>query len=100
MAYVPVPKDLAAVKTKVLFNITKRQHICFGGGALIGIPLSFFLKGPVGLSASSVTLCMVPAMLPFFLMAIYEKRSAAGKDRPQHHPSAVPASQAAISMTR
>ena len=73
MAYVPVPKDLAAVKTKVLFNITKRQHICFGGDALIGIPLSFFLKGPVGLSASSVTLCMVPAMLPFFLMAIYEK---------------------------
>ena len=39
MAYVPVPKDLNAVKTKVMFNLTKRQLICFGGGALIGVPL-------------------------------------------------------------
>lgn len=73
MAYVSVPKDLTAVKTKVLFNLTKRQLICFGGGALIGIPLFFLLKGPVGLSASSATLCMVLVMLPFFLMAIYER---------------------------
>ena len=29
MAYVPVPKDLTAVKTKVLFNLTKRQLVCF-----------------------------------------------------------------------
>ena len=27
MAYVPVPKDLNAVKTKVLLNLTKRQLI-------------------------------------------------------------------------
>lgn len=73
MAYVPVPKDLTAVKTKVLFNLTKRQLICFGGGALIGIPLFFLLKGPVGLSASGASLCMVLVMLPFFLMAIYER---------------------------
>jgi hypothetical protein len=73
MAYVPVPKDLAAVKTKVLFNLTKRQLICFGGGALIGIPLFFLLKGPANLSASGASLCMVLVMLPFFLMAVYEK---------------------------
>lgn len=30
MAYVNVPKDLTKVKTKVLFNLTKRQLICFG----------------------------------------------------------------------
>ena len=53
MAYVPVPKDLTAVKTKVLFNLTKRQLICFSGGA--------------------ASLCMVLVMLPFFLMAVYEK---------------------------
>ena len=41
MAYVPVPKDLTKVKTKVAFNLTKRQLVCFGGGALIGVPLSF-----------------------------------------------------------
>ena len=40
MAYVPVPKDLTKVKTKVAFNLTKRQLVCFGGGALIGVPLS------------------------------------------------------------
>ena len=32
MAYVPVPKDLNAVKTKVLLNLTKRQLVCFGAG--------------------------------------------------------------------
>ena len=47
MAYVPVPKDLTKVKTKVAFNLTKRQLVCFGGGALIGVPLFFLLRGPV-----------------------------------------------------
>ena len=44
MAYVPVPKDLTAVKSKVFLNLTKRQLICFGGGALIGVPLFFLLQ--------------------------------------------------------
>lgn len=73
MAYVQVPKDLNAVKTKVLFNLTKRQLICFGGGALIGIPLFFLLKGPAKMSASGASICMVLVMLPLFLMAVYEK---------------------------
>ncbi len=73
MAYVPVPKDLNAVKTKVLLNLTKRQLICFGGGAIIGIPLFFLLKEPANLSASGASLCMVLVMLPFFLIAVYEK---------------------------
>ena len=50
MAYVNVPKDLTKVKTKVLFNLTKRQLICFGSGALIGVPLFFLLKGSIGTS--------------------------------------------------
>ena len=52
MAYVPVPKDLTKVKTKVAFNLTKRQLICFGSGALIGVPLFFFLRGSMGTSTS------------------------------------------------
>ena len=71
MAYVPVPKDLNAVKTKVIFNLTKRQLICFGSGALIGIPLFFLLKGTVGTSAASII--MVVTMLPCFLFALFEK---------------------------
>ena len=71
MAYVPVPKDLTKVKTKVAFNLTKRQLVCFGSGALIGVPLFFLLRGPAGNSAAA--LCMMLVMLPFFLLAMYEK---------------------------
>ena len=44
MAYVPVPKDLSQVKSKVIFNLTKRQLLCFGSGALVSVPLFFLLK--------------------------------------------------------
>ena len=71
MAYVPVPKDLTKVKTKVAFNLTKRQLICFGGGALLGVPLFFLLRGSAG--NSTAALCMMFVMLPFFLLAMYEK---------------------------
>ena len=71
MAYVPVPKDLTKVKSKFLFNLTKRQLICFGGGALIGVPLFFLLRGSLG--ASSAAILMVLSMLPLFVMGLYEK---------------------------
>ncbi len=71
MAYVNVPKDLSKVKTKVMFNLTKRQLVCFGSGGLIGVPLFFLLKNYV--STSTASLCMVLVMLPFFMLAIYEK---------------------------
>ena len=56
MAYVPVPKDLSAVKTKVFFNLTKRQIICFGSGALISVPLFFMLKGVIGTSTAALVM--------------------------------------------
>ena len=71
MAYVPVPKDLTKVKSKVLFNLTKRQLICFGGGALIGVPLFFLFRCSLG--ASSAAILMVLSMLPLFVMGLYEK---------------------------
>lgn len=71
MAYVPVPKDLTKVKSKLLFNLTKRQLICFGGGALIGVPLFFLLRCSLG--ASSAAILMVLSMLPLFVMGLYEK---------------------------
>ena len=71
MAYVPVPKDLNSVKTKVAFNLTKRQLICFGSGALIGVPLFFILKSHISVSASAI--CMMIIMLPAFLLGTYEK---------------------------
>lgn len=71
MAYVPVPKDLTKVKSKLLFNLTKRQLICFGSGALIGVPLFFLLRSSLG--ASSAAILMVLSMLPLFVMGLYEK---------------------------
>lgn len=71
MAYVPVPKDLTAVKTKVLFNLTKRQLICFGAGAAVAIPLFFLCKG--GLGTSIAALLMILVLLPFMLLTMYEK---------------------------
>jgi len=71
LAYVPVPKDLTKVKSKVLFNLTKRQLICFGGGALIGVPLFFLLRGSLG--ASPAAILMVLSMVPLFVMGLYEK---------------------------
>ncbi len=44
MAYVSVPKDLTKVKNKVAFNLTKRQLICIGIGAAVGIPSYFFAE--------------------------------------------------------
>lgn len=71
MAYVTIPKDLTKVKTKVMFGLTKRQLICFGAAALIGVPLFFFLKSAI--NSSAATLCMIVVMLPFFLLAMYER---------------------------
>ena len=67
MAYVTIPKDLSRVQTKVLFGLTKRQVICFGAAALIGVPLFFLTKGALG--TTTAALCMILVMLPFFLFA-------------------------------
>ena len=71
MAYVPVPKDLTKVKSKFLFGLTKRQVICFGIGAACGLPMFFLTKGAIGTTLAS--LLMIVIMLPFFLLAMYEK---------------------------
>lgn len=71
MAYVEVPKDLSRVKTKVMFNLTKRQLICFTLAALVGIPVYFLLRDSIGVSAAS--LAMILLVLPLFLLAVYEK---------------------------
>lgn len=71
MAYVPVPKDLSKVKTKVVFNLTKRQLLCFAAALVIGLPLFFLLKGATGTSLAAFAMILV--MLPCFLFAMYER---------------------------
>ena len=71
MAYVTIPKDLSRIQSKVLFGLTKRQVICFGAAALVGVPLFFLAKASLG--TTTAALCMILVMLPFFLFAMYEK---------------------------
>jgi len=69
--YADVPKDLTKIKTKLFFNLTKRQLVCFGGGALVGVPLYFLTRDALPRSVSM--LLMIGTMTPFFLLALYEK---------------------------
>ena len=71
MAYVPVPKDLSKIKTKVAFNLTKRQIVCFAVALLLGLPLFFLLKDSAGTSLAAFV--MIVIMLPCFLLAMYDK---------------------------
>ena len=71
-AYIHIPRDLTRVKSKVFMNLTKRQLICFGAAALMGVPSFFMLKGVTG-NVSLATIGMIVLMLPLFMLAMYEK---------------------------
>ncbi|MBF2568413.1 PrgI family protein [Listeria welshimeri] len=71
MPFVPVPKDLTKVKTKVAFNLTKRQLICFSIAGMIGIPSYLILKQHI--STDLAAIAMVIIMLPLFFVALFEK---------------------------
>ncbi len=71
MAYVSVPNDLTKIKSKLAFNLTKRQLICFGGAALIGIPTYLLTRSVIGNTAAM--LLMIVLMLPCFFFAMYER---------------------------
>ena len=70
-SYISVPRDLTKVKSKVMFNLTKRQLICFGLAALVGVPSFFLLK--LAFSISTSVMIMMVIMMPFFFLAMYEK---------------------------
>lgn len=71
MPYVPIPKDLNTVKTKVAFNLTQRQLICFSLAAAVGVPIYFLTRGMLG--TTGAVLLLLLAALPFFFLAMYEK---------------------------
>ena len=71
MAYVQVPKDLTRVKTKIMFNMTQRQLVCFALAAVTGVPFYLLTKNSIGSTAAACL--MIVVMLPFFFFAMYEK---------------------------
>ena len=71
MPYVNVPNDLSKIKTKMAFNLTKRQLICFGSAAAVGIPAYLLARGSIGNTGAMFAMLVV--MLPAFLLAMYER---------------------------
>lgn len=71
MAYVNVPTDLSRIKTKMAFNLTKRQLICFGIAAVVGIPTYLLARTAIG--NTGAMFLMIGLMLPCFLLAMYER---------------------------
>jgi len=71
MAYVNIPNDLSRIKTRIAFNLTKRQLLCFGCAAIIGIPTYLFTRSAIG--NAGAMLFMIALMLPFFFFAMYER---------------------------
>ena len=69
--YVNVPNDLSKIKTKLAFNLTKRQLVCMGFAAGIGVPFYFLMRDTLGTSNAAAG--MVLLMLPEFFFALYEK---------------------------
>jgi len=69
--YIPVQKDLSKIQPKLLLGLTKRQLICFGSAALIGVPFYFLTRDTLGNSVS--VLLMIILMLPMFFMAMYQR---------------------------
>jgi len=71
MPYVNVPADLTKIQTKVAFNLTKRQLVCFGAAAVIGVPVFLLTRGSIG--GTAAMFLMVGLMLPAFLLAMYQR---------------------------
>ena len=71
MSYVNVPNDLSKIKTKMAFNLTKRQLVCFGSAAAVGIPSYLLARGSIGNTGAMFAMLVI--MLPAFLLAMYEK---------------------------
>lgn len=70
-SYISVPRDLTKVKSKVFFNLTKRQLICFGTAVLLGVPSFFFMKSAVAVNIAVMGMMVI--MMPFFFLAMYER---------------------------
>lgn len=70
MAYVTMPKDLGKVKTKIAFNLTKRQMICFSLAGIVGY--GFYMISN-GINQDIRLYMMMGIILPFVVAGIYEK---------------------------
>ena len=66
-----VPKDVSAIKKKLVFNLTKRQIISFLLAGIAGFSVYGFLKNYM--ETDLAALVMTGVMMPFLFVGIYEK---------------------------
>ena len=69
--YVPIPKDLRKVKTKVAFNLTRRQLIGFTIAGFVGIPIYLFMRQ--FMPNDIAILFLIISTLPIFFITLFEK---------------------------
>ncbi|MFT8889770.1 MAG: PrgI family protein [Ethanoligenens sp.] len=72
MRYVTVYKDLSRIHPKILFNLTKRQLICFGLAGAAGLPFYWYTHNFLGNDVSVLLMMLICA--PFLLAAVYRNR--------------------------
>lgn len=77
MAFVPIPKDLTSVKSKMFGNFTGRQAVCGGLALLIGVPAFVSLRPIVGNDLSIVVVMLIAG--PLLFVAQYEKDGMKGE---------------------
>ena len=68
---VDMVKDPTKVKSKFIGSFTKRQVVCYGLAALVGIPFYLVSKDVIG--KETAALLMVAFMFPFIIASMYEK---------------------------
>ena len=68
---VDMVKDPTKVKSKFIGSFTKRQVVCYGLAAVIGIPFYLLTKDVIG--KETAALLMVAFMFPFIIASMYEK---------------------------
>lgn len=91
MPYVNVPNDLSKIKTKIAFNLTRRQLICFGGAAAVGIPVYLLTRHALG--GTGAMFLMIALMLPAFSWRCMSVMACPLKGGPEYHPGQVPAAR-------
>lgn len=78
MAYVPIPKDLSNIKTKIAFGLTGRQLGYFSIALILGVPAyAITLSMTDNSTIALVTLIIVA--LPFVFFALFKKDGLTGE---------------------
>ena len=78
MAYVPIPKDLSNIKTKIAFGLTGRQLGYFFIALVLGVPAYVFTLSMTGNSTIALTALIIIG-LPFVFFALFKKDGLTGE---------------------